>query len=86
MFNGVYEISNLTVGWSTDEEVYQQKNGNKYIFSLNSSTEDEWGIGSTASLTTGDYDYRGNSSFKLYLDCLYVETWHFTDHLLEHIE
>ena len=57
-FNGVYEASDLTVGWAAYEEVYQR--GDKFIFRLDSPREEEWGIGSIASLTSGDVDYRGS--------------------------
>ena len=60
-FNGLYEVSNFTVSWAADEDVYQQIDGDKVIFPLNSSNEDEWGIGSNASLTSGNDDYRGSS-------------------------
>ena len=61
-FNGLYKVSNLTVSWAADEDVYQQVDGDKVIFPLNSSNEDEWGIGLNSSLTSGYDDYRGSSS------------------------
>ena len=66
-FNGLYEASDFNVSWAADEEVYQQQDGAKFIFPLNSLTVDEWGIGSSASLTSGNYYYRGNSSNALKL-------------------
>ena len=64
-FNGLYEISNFTVSWAIDEEVYHKRDGDKYIFPIKYSTKNEWGIGSRASLLSGDDNYRGNSLIKI---------------------
>ena len=88
-FNGIYEISNFTVSWAIDEEVYHKKDGDKFIFPVRSSTNDEWGIGSKDSLLSGDVDYRGKSLIihNKNTDVLraYI-TWHNNDHLLKQIE
>ena len=58
-FDGTYRPSNLTVSWMPDEDVYQKVNGNKFLFPLRSSNDDEWGIGPVTSLVTGQANFKG---------------------------
>ena len=59
VFDGTYQPTNYSVSWMADEDVYQKVNGSKYLFPLNSTSSGLWGIGSIASLITGQYDFQG---------------------------
>ena len=59
VLDGTYRPTNYSVSWMADEDVYQKVNGTKYLFPLNTTNSGIWGIGSIASLITGQYDFQG---------------------------
>ena len=56
-FNGKYEVSTLSASGTPEKEVYRIQGGNKIIFWKNGIG---WALGSTTSLTSGQYNYNGN--------------------------
>ena len=58
-FDGIYQPTNYSVSWMADEDVYKKVNGTKYLFPLNSTNSNNWGIGSITSLVTGQYSFQG---------------------------
>ena len=70
IFDGTYRPTNYSVSWMADEDIYQKVNGTKYLFPLNSTNSGQWGIGSIASLTTGQYDFQGIIFNNFYFESL----------------
>ena len=55
-FNGKYEVSTLAASGAPEKDVYRIHGGNKVIFWKNAIG---WALGSTSSLTPGQYNYNG---------------------------